>query len=114
MRVLETWLSPACRQAGVESGTHHMYYVYILRSEKDGNLYIGKTNNVERRLKEHNGGHTVSTKNRAPFSIFKIITCENEESARQIEKEYKKGYKREELKREIIGDVAEWPKAAPC
>lgn len=29
-----------------------MYYIYILRSE-DNNLYIGQTNNLEKRIKEH-------------------------------------------------------------
>ncbi len=29
------------------------YYVYILASEKNGTLYIGVTNNLERRIDEH-------------------------------------------------------------
>lgn len=31
-----------------------MYYVYILRTDRD-TLYIGQTNNLEKRLAEHNG-----------------------------------------------------------
>lgn len=33
-----------------------MYYVYILKSGKNGKLYKGVTNDLKRRLKEHNEG----------------------------------------------------------
>jgi putative endonuclease len=33
-----------------------MYYVYILRSQKDNSLYIGHTNNLARRVVDHNAG----------------------------------------------------------
>ncbi len=46
------------------------YYVYVLRSLKDGNLYIGMTNNLSRRLYEHNLGYKGSTKSRAPFKLI--------------------------------------------
>ena len=31
-----------------------VFYVYILRSQKSGKLYTGQTNNLDRRLVEHN------------------------------------------------------------
>jgi len=34
-----------------------MYYVYILKSQKIGKLYVGHTNNLDRRLTEHNSGN---------------------------------------------------------
>ncbi|HEY9585738.1 MAG TPA: GIY-YIG nuclease family protein [Candidatus Paceibacterota bacterium] len=46
-----------------------MYYVYILVSEKDGSLYIGYTNDLKRRLVEHNDKQNVSTKHQAPFQL---------------------------------------------
>ncbi|MFA7201629.1 MAG: GIY-YIG nuclease family protein [Candidatus Paceibacterota bacterium] len=76
-----------------------MYFVYILKSEKDCGIYIGKTNNVSRRILEHNAGHTQSLKNRIPLTLLEYIECKTEEDARCLEKEYKKGYKREEIKR---------------
>lgn len=76
-----------------------MYYVYILKSEKDGGLYIGKTNDIKRRLAEHNSGQTPSLKSRTPLTLLEYIECKDEPEARVLEREYKKGYKREELKK---------------
>lgn len=95
--MLETCQSPACRQAGVELNI--MFWVYILKSVKDGGLYIGKTNNVERRLAEHNSGQTRSLKSRVPLILLETIQCSSELEARKLEKEYKKGYKREGLRK---------------
>ncbi len=39
-----------------------MYIIYILRNIFSGRHYIGSTNNIERRLEEHNRGQTKSTK----------------------------------------------------
>lgn len=33
--------------------TSHQYYIYILASQKNGTLYIGVTNDIERRVLEH-------------------------------------------------------------
>jgi len=46
-----------------------MYYVYILKSLKDGRFYIGSTSNTETRLAFHNAGLQRSTKNRIPFVL---------------------------------------------
>lgn len=96
--ILERWLSPACRQAGAES-IIIMFFVYILKSTKDNGIYVGKTNNLTRRIYEHNNGFVQSTKSRKPFIILEAIECQSEIEARLLEKEYKKGYKREEVKR---------------
>ena len=50
-----------------------MYCVYVLKSEKDKRLYIGVTNDLKRRLSEHNAGDTKSTKHRGPFAL---VYCE--------------------------------------
>jgi putative endonuclease len=47
-----------------------MFYVYLLKSLKDGNYYIGQTENIEARLKYHNRGRVKSTKNRRPFILI--------------------------------------------
>lgn len=80
-----------------------MYYVYILKSIKDNNLYIGRTNNLDRRLKEHNSGKVSSTKSRKPFVLLEKIEVPSEEESVKLELEYKKGYKREEIKKKYGG-----------
>lgn len=34
-------------------GNDHQYYLYILSNKKNGTLYIGMTNDLERRIFEH-------------------------------------------------------------
>ena len=46
-----------------------MFYVYVLRSKADDKLYIGYTNNLRRRVTEHNTGKNKSTKYRRPFEL---------------------------------------------
>jgi len=46
-----------------------MHYVYTLCSTKDKNLYIGRTNNLRRRLAEHNDGKSFATTPRRPFTL---------------------------------------------
>jgi len=47
-----------------------MYYVYILKSLKDLKLYIGRTDNLKRRVGEHHLGKVSSTKNRRPLLLI--------------------------------------------
>lgn len=49
------------------------YYVYILYSLKDKNFYIGKTNDLYKRLGRHFKGLVLSTKNRRPLLL---VHCE--------------------------------------
>lgn len=46
-----------------------MYYVYLLESSVDNNFYTGSTSDLKKRLKEHNQGKNLSTKNRKPFKL---------------------------------------------
>ncbi|WP_338112994.1 GIY-YIG nuclease family protein [Zhouia amylolytica] len=34
----------------------HQYYVYLMTNQKNGTLYVGMTNNIERRVYEHKNG----------------------------------------------------------
>lgn len=46
------------------------YYVYILRSLKDGLFYIGYSENLKQRIYDHNSGKNASTKNRRPLELI--------------------------------------------
>ena len=75
-----------------------MYYVYVLRSLKDGNSYIGITDDLERRLKQHNSGSNASTKYRRPFEIIYKELTPDRITARRREKFLKSGDGRTWLK----------------
>lgn len=67
-----------------------MFYVYILKSIKDGDLYIGSTNDLRRRLAQHNNGESRSTKSRAPFELRYYESYFKESDAREREFRLKK------------------------
>ncbi len=46
-----------------------MHWIYIIKSNPYGKLYIGSTDNLVRRLKEHNDGQNKSTKPYLPWKI---------------------------------------------
>ncbi|MFC1515019.1 GIY-YIG nuclease family protein [Candidatus Omnitrophota bacterium] len=66
-----------------------MHYLYILKSAKDGDLYVGYTNNVTRRLKEHNNRLVDSTRSRAPFKLVYYEAYFSESDARKRESNLK-------------------------
>ena len=63
-----------------------MYYIYILKSRKDNNLYTGYTKDLKNRLKEHNDGKVPSTKNRLPVGLVYYEACLNQKDATHREK----------------------------
>ncbi len=82
-------------------GQIHMFYTYVLKSEKDGNLYVGWTNNLKQRFKRHQDGQVKSTKNRLPLKLVYYEACLNKESAIKREKQLKTGFGRKYLKNRI-------------
>lgn len=66
-----------------------MYFVYILQSDRDKKRYIGCTENLERRLEEHNSGSVKSTKNRRPLKLIYFEEYENKSVANKREREIK-------------------------
>ena len=83
-----------------------MYYVYILKSLKDDKHYIGFTENLERRIKEHNEGKTKSIINRRPFKLIYSEKYDNLDDAIKREKKIK-SYKGGRAFRDLIsGGVA--------
>ena len=68
-----------------------MYFVYVLKSKKDYNLYIGLTDNIDRRFREHNEGKNFSTKSRIPFTLIYYEALLTKEEELKREKFYKSG-----------------------
>ena len=78
-----------------------MYFTYVLRSKKDSQLYTGSTNDLKRRLSEHNSAKVSSTKNRCPFELIYYEACMNEQDARTREKYLKTGMGKRYLKNRL-------------
>ncbi|MDP3971147.1 MAG: GIY-YIG nuclease family protein [bacterium] len=78
-----------------------MFYTYVLKSHKDGKLYIGWTNNLQLRIKLHNYGKVKSTKNRRPLNLVYYEACLNKTNAIAREKALKTGFGRSYLKKRI-------------
>jgi putative endonuclease len=79
-----------------------MWYVYILRSKADKNLYIGSTNSIRRRLSEHNSGKVDSTRNRIPFTLEAYIGVGDKTKAVELERYFKTGSGGAILKERIL------------
>lgn len=70
-----------------------MYYVYILKSQKDGQLYTGFTSNLKLRYTQHQEGLVKSTKNRHPLLLIYYQAFISRVDARNEEKYLKSGSK---------------------
>jgi putative endonuclease len=75
-----------------------MFHVYVLLSEKNGHLYVGSTDNVERRLFQHNAGYSKSTRHGIPWRLVHTESLPTRAEAVTRERYYKTGKGREELR----------------
>jgi putative endonuclease len=82
-----------------------MYYVYLLKlNNTKKNFYIGFTNDLRRRIKEHSLGNTRTTKNRDPELIYyeafnnKYLALKREKGLKSSGSVYNSLLKRLELK----------------
>jgi putative endonuclease len=79
-----------------------MFYVYIIKSQKDKSLYIGSTNDLKRRFEEHNNGKSNYTRSKRPFELIYYEAFKSKTDAISRErnlKKFKKTYS--ELKKRI-------------
>ena len=77
-------------------------YTYVLISLKDGSTYIGSTQNLTRRLKEHNAGKMRYTKGHLPYKLIYFETYDTYREAFRREKYLKSGAGREWLKEKVL------------
>jgi len=75
-----------------------MYYTYALRSLNRNYIYVGLTDNIDRRLDEHQTGRNKTTKPYRPFELI-FSECHNTRAeARAREKYFKTGIGKAYLK----------------
>ncbi|MHC4441633.1 MAG: GIY-YIG nuclease family protein [Planctomycetota bacterium] len=76
-----------------------MFWVYVLRSLKTGRRYVGSSDNVDRRLVEHNTGQSKSTRHGIPWKVIYTEACKDRSEAVRRERYFKTGRGREDLDR---------------
>lgn len=81
------------------------YYIYILQSQLNNRYYIGSTNNIERRLKDHNSGKVFSTKPFIPWMLKYQEGFKSLAEARQREFQIKSWKKRLAIEKLINASI---------
>ncbi|MBI5145456.1 MAG: GIY-YIG nuclease family protein [Candidatus Omnitrophica bacterium] len=81
------------------------YYTYILRCEKTDRWYTGTTNNLEKRLEQHNKGEVFYTKNKLPVTLIYFEACLNKDDAYRRERYLKTGMGKRYLKNRLRGGL---------
>jgi putative endonuclease len=63
-----------------------MYYVYAIKSKVKNYIYVGITNDLEKRLQQHNKGQNVSTKAYRPYELIyqEIVKDRVEARSREV------------------------------
>ncbi|MBT3538570.1 GIY-YIG nuclease family protein [Candidatus Parcubacteria bacterium] len=77
-------------------------YIYILQSLKNNKYYIGSTNDVGRRIDEHNAGRTKSIKYLIPWQLRFVQKYPTIKQACQVEYKLKKLKSRKIIKQIIV------------
>lgn len=82
-----------------------MHSVYVLRSKKDDNLYVGYSNNIKNRFEEHQKGVVSSTRDRRPFEIIYCESYKNRKDAMNREAYFKTGWGKNYLKKILFNTL---------
>lgn len=86
-----------------------MYYFYVLRFKRNGKLYKGLTNDLKRRIAEHNSGKSSFTSKNGKFDLIFYEAYISKKDAQSAERYFKTGHGREVLKdklKDALGGVA--------
>ena len=80
-----------------------MYFVYVLRNEKNSRFYIGYSGDLEARLRQHNSGKVKTTRHLRPTSIAYTEAFETSTDARKRER-YLKSLKSHKAIEDLINN----------
>jgi len=75
-----------------------MFFVYILYSNTKEKFYIGQTNDIDDRIKRHNNGQSLSTKNGIPWKLIYTIVLSSRSEAVTLETKIKKAVQKDTFK----------------
>jgi len=78
-----------------------MSYVYVLRNAHNGRFYTGSTEDLRKRLIQHQEGGARYTKTRGPYELIYYEACVDISDAQAREKYLKSGMGKRYLKNRI-------------
>ena len=82
-----------------------MFFVYVLKSKKENTTYIGFSEDVNKRLEEHNTGKTKLTKGKIPYELIYAEECATKTEARKRELRLKNNsWEKAQLYKKIFPD----------
>ena len=79
------------------------HYVYLIKSDNDGSIYTGCTDNIEKRLDEHNAGLSQFTKTKMPWTLKWYAVFFQESEAFSFEQYLKSGSGRAFINQRVLG-----------
>ncbi len=83
-----------------------MYYVYVLYSLKSRRKYIGFTEDLRQRIRQHTDGRgSIYTSKNRPFKLVYYEAFLDKKDAQKQERFLKSGYGREILKEKIVNSI---------
>ena len=77
------------------------YYSYVLLSLKNGTLYKGSTDNIEKRIATHNAGKVKYSSKHLPWEVVIYEEFNSRTDAVKREKWYKTGVGREWINKQL-------------
>ena len=75
---------------GAQGDWCRMWYVYFLELS-NGDVYVGSTDDLRRRVASHQQGHVVSTSKYLPVVLRSYVAVADELAARKLERYFKSG-----------------------
>ena len=94
------------------------YTAYAIKSMSRNYIYVGLTNDLNKRFKQHNSGKETTTKPYAPFELIYTEILLDRTSARKREKYLKSGVGKEFLKNLLnnaqVAKLADAHGSGPC
>jgi putative endonuclease len=81
-----------------------VWYVYFLRL-KNGDVYVGSTNDLRRRFNSHQSGKVVSTRKYLPAILSSYIAVQDETTSRKLEIYFKSGSGKAFAKKRFLRDA---------
>ena len=67
-----------------------MWYVYFIQLSND-DIYVGSTNDLQRRIASHENGEVFSTRTYLPVTLKSYVAVSTETNARELERYFKSG-----------------------